>query len=170
MGKPPTDADKKVADKRPEDDDDEVENRPSSLDDKTHRELLALHAQGASAILFAKNIQWRSVGSSLLVFAAMIAIAVSTHADRGFIDILSLVSILLTCGVIFVLVMYQFWQFNEINRVREIEKHFSSAYRDIASLKSRREGNIHRYTILTFMIVSVILGAVVANLGMGQAY
>ncbi|MEQ8665080.1 MAG: hypothetical protein RIC16_05090 [Rhodospirillales bacterium] len=155
--------------RKPEDDDDGGhENRPTDLDEKSHRELMALHAQAASAILFAKNIQWRSVGSALLVFAAMIAIAVSTHADRKFIDVMSLISIFLTCGVIFVLVMYQFWQFNEISRVREIEKHFSSVYREISSIKSRREGNFHRYTLLTFMIVSVILGAVVANIGMSQ--
>ena len=100
----------------------------------------------------------------------MIAIAVSTHADRKFIDVMSLISIFLTCGVIFVLVMYQFWQFNEISRVREIERHFSSVYRDISSLKSPKEGNIHRYTILTFMIASVIMGAVVANIGMSQSF
>jgi len=149
--------------------DEESENVASELDELTHKELRLLHAEASQAILFAKNIQWRSVGSSLLVFAAMVFIAVETDADDSFIRLMSFVTIVLTCGVIFVLVMYQFWQFNEISRIREAEKHFSSLYRDIRDIKSSREGNVHRYTLLLFMILVVIIGAIVANVGLTQA-
>lgn len=152
----------KKADAAPAEED--FNNQPSDLDETTHKELRMMHAEASAAILFAKNIQWRSVGSALLVFGACIAIAISTPADKSFANLLAALTILLACGVIFVLLMYQFWQFNEIARIRKIEPHFSSLYNKIGDTKSRREGNAHRYTLLTFMIAMVILGAVVANI------
>lgn len=140
------------------------QNEPSVLDELTHLELRLMHEEGARAILFAKHIQWRTVGASLLVYGASIAIAVLTPADRSFANLLSVLTIVLACGAIFVLLMYQFWQFNEINRIRRIERHFSTLYRKICVAKSRREGNAHRYTLLVFMIGMVILGAMVSNI------
>lgn len=152
-----------------EDAEESFENEPSSLDEMTHMELRLMHQEASAAILFCKDIQWRSVGSSLVVFAAVIAIAVFTPASRSFANLLTWVTILLTCGVIMVLVMYQFWQFNKISRVRQIEKHFSSLYINIRDVKSPREGNIHRYTLLMFMITAVVLGSIVANVGIRLA-
>ena len=145
------------------------ENSPSDLDEFTHKELRMMHSEAAAAILFAKNIQWRSVGSSLLVFGACIAIAVSTSADKQFANLLAALTILLACGVIFVLLMYQFWQFNEIARIQRIDQHFSTLYAKIGNIKSRREGNAHRYTLLVFMISVVVMGAVVANIAIKQS-
>jgi len=145
------------------------DNRPSDLDELTHKELRLMHEEASAAILFAKSIQWRSVGSSLLVFGACIAIAVSTPADKQFANLLAALTILLACGVIFVLLMYQFWQFNEISRIKKIEQQFSTLYKKIRDTKSKREGNAHRYTLLTFMIAVVILGAVVANIAIKQS-
>lgn len=144
-------------------------NEPSSLDETTHRELELMHREASGAILFAKSIQWRSVGSTLLVYGAFIAIAVFTEAGTKFGDVMKVMSILLACGVIFVLVMYQFWQVNEINRINAIDRHFSTLYLRISRIKSRREGNFHRYTILIFMILAVILGVIVAMFGIDQA-
>lgn len=144
------------------------ENTPSALDDKTHAELMLMHGEASRNLLFAKNIQWRSVGSALIVFAGCIAISRFISADADFARVLSGLIILLTCGVIFVLIMYQFWQFNEISRLREIDAQFSSLYVKISNLKSRREANAHRYTILACMIAIVILGAVIASLAIEQ--
>jgi len=144
-------------------------NEPSSLDEATHRELDLMHREASEAILFAKSIQWRSVGAALLVFGAFIAIAVATEAGTKFADVMKIVSILLACGVIFVLVMYQAWQVNEINKINAIDRHFSTLYLRISRLKSRREGNFHRYTILMFMILAVIIGVVVVMFGIDQA-
>lgn len=144
-------------------------NEPSSLDDATHRELELMHREASEAILFAKSIQWRTVGSSLLVFGAFIAIAVATEAGAKFIDVMKVVSILLACGAIFVLAMYQFWQVNEINKINAIGRHFSTLYLRISRIKSRREGNFHRYTILLFMILAVIIGVIVVMFGFDQA-
>ncbi len=144
-------------------------NEPSSLDETTHAEMRLMHETASEAILFAKNIQWRSVGSALAVYGAFIAIAVFTSADKAFIDLLKIVAIVLACGAVFVLAMYQFWQVNEINKLNAIDRHFSTLYLRISRIKSRREGNLHRYTILMFMIAAVILGVVVVILGMDQA-
>jgi hypothetical protein len=153
---------------RPERHEREFHNEPSELDEMTHRELQLMHEEASAAILFAKNIQWRSVGSALLVFGAIVAIASLTSAGKQFVDLLTILSIVLSCGVVFVLMMYQFWQLNEMNKIDEIEKNFSSLFRKISRVKSRREGNIHRYTLLLFMIVVVILGAVVVNVALQQ--
>ncbi|MCK5445337.1 MAG: hypothetical protein KAI73_06910 [Rhodospirillaceae bacterium] len=150
------------------DDDDDArasfENSPSSLDEMTHEELRMMHNQSSRAILFAKNIQWRTVGSSLLVFGALIALAFYGASDRNLVRLLGMLTIVLAIGAIFVLFMYQFWQFNEIRRLVEIEKNFSSLYIKIRDVKSKREGNVHRYTILMFMCIVVLLGAIVSNI------
>ena len=145
------------------------ENEPSSLDELTHTELRLMHEEASTAILFAKNIQWRTVGSSLLVFGACVAVAVFTSADKAFANMLSALIILLTTGSIFTLILYQFWQFNEIMRIKEIEGHFSTLYKKINMTKSRREGNFHRYILLFFMAMVVILGAAVAYIGLKQS-
>ncbi|PHS79735.1 MAG: hypothetical protein COB59_00135 [Rhodospirillaceae bacterium] len=142
--------------------DDEFINEASSLDEQTHTELRMMHQEGAEALLFAKKLQWQSVGSSLLVFGASIAISMSNLADKSLIDLLVVMIIVLTCGVILVLVLYQFWQFNEITRIKKIDGHFSSLYKSIKDVKSSREGNYHRYTLLVAMVLTVIMGAAVA--------
>ena len=144
-------------------------NEPSSLDEATHTELRLMHQEAAAAVLFAKSIQWRSVGAALLIDAAIFAIAVFTQVGKTFADVLVISSVVLVGGVIFVLLMYQFWQLNEISRMNQIERHFSTLFMRIARVKSRREGNVHRYTLLFFMLVVVIIGALVANLGIRQA-
>ena len=128
------------------------ENVPSDLDDLTHQELRLMYDRASEAILFAKNIQWRSVGSSLIVMAVFIALAVFGKPRGEFANILGVATIVLAGGVIFVLILYQMWQYNEISRIVAIEQSFSSLYRKIRDIKSRREGNVHRYTLLTFMI------------------
>jgi uncharacterized membrane protein len=74
-------------------------------------------------------------------------------------NILGVATIILAGGVIFVLTLYQSWQYNEISRIVELEKHFSSLYRKIRDVKSRREGNVHRYTLLMLMVAVEVAGA-----------
>ena len=44
----------------------------------------------------------------------------------------------------------------------------SSVFREIRAIKSQREGNLHRYTLLTFMIVTIVLGAVVVHMALSR--
>ncbi len=140
------------------------ENEPSKLDSLTHEELRLMHREASQAILFAKSMQWWSVGSGLVAFGACIAIAAYLSPNSMVERLLSGLSIVLVCGIIFLLLMYQFWQFNEITRIRKTEEHFSTLYRKINNFKSSREGNAHRYTMLLFMIALVIIGGVVTNI------
>ena len=141
------------------------ENQPSALDELSHLELRLMHEGASNSILFAKNIQWLSVGISLLIFVAIVAISQFSLAYESIKGLLAMATILLTCGTVFMLFMYQLWQFNEIGRIIEIEKHFSTLYKKIRNVISRRQGNVERYTILAFMIFVVIAGAVIANIG-----
>ena len=58
----------------------------------------------------------------------------------------------------FDLILFQFLQYNEISRLVEIEKCFSTLYRKRCDLKSRREGDVHSYILLLFMIVVEVVG------------
>jgi hypothetical protein len=49
-----------------------------------------------------------------------------------------------------------------------MQPHMSSFFADIRALKSKREGNIHRYVILSFMIIVIFLGALVVHLSLGK--
>ena len=135
------------------------ENTPSDLDDLTHQELRLMYDRASESILFAKNIQWRSVGSSLIVMAVFIALATFGKPSDEMANILGVATIVLAGGVIFVLILYQMWQYNEISRIVEIERQFSTLYRRIRDIKSRREGDVHRYTLLMFMVFVECAGA-----------
>lgn len=140
----------------------DTEIEPSDLDDLTHLELRAMHQTASSSILFAKFIQWSCLGfAQTLLFAAVFLVKFSPYPE-ALIDLTSLAIILLACGTIFILFMYQMWQFNEIRRIRQIEKHFSSLSQQINHLESRRERNTERYTMLAFKVSVIIAGTVIA--------
>jgi hypothetical protein len=145
------------------------ENTQSDLDEMTHNELLMMHGEPAAAVLFAKNIQWRTVGSCLLVFGAFIVISIITNADTQFEKILTATTIGLTCGSIFVLTMYQSWQFNEFTKMDEVEKQLSTLYGKIRNTQSRRFSSYQRYTLLICMIFIIVIGALIAILGIPKS-
>ena len=140
----------------------------SDLDDKTHAELRMLYAESAEATRFVKNHQWKTVGATLLSFFGMVVIAQMVRADTVMADRLMTITIVLTMAVTFTLIIYQFWMVNELAKLNTIEKSFSSLLRDVRALKSRREGNVHRYTLLVFMIAGVGLGATVVHLALAR--
>lgn len=143
-------------------------NEPSSLDDRTHEELQLLYQESVSTIRFAKYIQWWTVGSTLLVFFAFIAIAKFVGADMAYAKILTALVIFIAMSGIFALIMYQFWQYNEHQKIREISRHFSTLFRRVRKVKSRRESDFHRYTLLAFMISTIVIGGVVSYYGVLQ--
>jgi hypothetical protein len=139
------------------------ENEPSELDEATHAELLMMHNQSCTAILFAKNLQWKTVGATLLVFGANIAISHLSSENSFLISVLGWFCILLALAAVLVLCMYQAWQFNETQKIVMLEKHLSTLYRRVRDVKSRREGNYHRYTMLIMMVSVLIAAAFVSN-------
>jgi hypothetical protein len=144
------------------------ENTPTSLDESTHRELQLLYREATDTIRFAKHMQWWTVGSTLVLFFAFIGIAKFVGADMTYAKIITMVVIFISMSCISALIMYQFWQFNEQQKITEIGRHFSTLFKRIRRIKSTRESNVHRYTLLLFMIAVVVIGASVTYLGVIQ--
>jgi len=141
---------------------------PSELDELTHAEMAVLYRESTDTVRFVKHLQWWTVGSTLIAYLGLIGVARLVSADRLFTSQLNIVMILVTMAVIFTLVVYQFWQHTELNKIEEISKYFSTAFTRIRRLKSGREANVHRYLLLTFMILTVLLGAVITYLALQQ--
>ncbi|MDJ0611515.1 MAG: hypothetical protein QNJ67_21255 [Kiloniellales bacterium] len=143
-----------------------LEFEESTLDDRSHAEMLTLYRESADTIRFAKSQQWKSLGATLLIFGALMVIAAynasNLHLVRGMVAI----SLLLSAGSIYALVIYQVWQNTERQKLRAISGNLSSLLRDVRALKPRLEANIFRYLLLTFMLVTVVLGntVVIADL------
>ncbi len=149
-------------------DEPEFENIPSPLDDKTHAEVGLLYRESTETLRFIKNHQWKTVGATLLTYLGLIFVAGFVKADAHLTNKLMAITILLATSVIFTLSIYQFWMHNEVTKINRMEVHMSELFRHVRAVKSVREGNIHRYTLLIFMFVVIILGAVVVNLAMAR--
>ncbi len=141
---------------------------PSALDDKTHAEMRALYAESTETLRFVKTHQWKTLGATLLTFLGLIFIAGFIGADKPLTQKFMAITILMTTSVIFTLIIYQFWMHNESRKIDALADHMSSLFQEIRAIKSRREGNLHRYTLLIFMITSVVFGAVVVHLSLAQ--
>lgn len=155
---------------KPDDIDDvrDVHVTPSTLDNHTHAELRLLYEESTETLRFVKNHQWKTVGATLLVFFALIFVAGFVDADAQLARQFMGITITITCAAIFMLVLYQFWTHNEQNKINHMQPHMSSLFADIRALKSKREGNIHRYVILSFMTIVIILGALVVHLSLDK--
>jgi ABC-type multidrug transport system fused ATPase/permease subunit len=150
------------------DDAEVTELQVSNLDDKTHAELRMLYAESTETLRFIKNHQWKTVGATLLTYLGLIVIAVWTKAGPAMSNKLMAITILLATAVILTLVIYQFWMHNEMTKLDAMNPHLSSLFREVRALKSKREGNAHRYTLLLFMAIVVTLGAVVVHLALNR--
>jgi hypothetical protein len=146
------------------------ENTPSGLDELTHAEMCMLYRESADSIRFAKAHQWKSLGATLLVFAGMIALARLAPGNAGLTNLIIAVSFLSSSAVIYMLVLYQVWQNTEREKLRDIAGHFSGFSQYTRSIKSSREANVHRYTLLAFMIVAILLGNLLLVLTVSPLY
>ncbi len=139
---------------------------PSALDDKTHAEAGMLYAESTETLRFVKNHQWRTVGATLLTFLGLIFVAGFIKANLALTQKFMGITIVMTASVVFTLIIYQFWMHNEQRKINALAEHMSSMFRDVRGIKSTREGNLHRYTLLAFMILTIMLGAVVVHLAL----
>lgn len=141
---------------------------PSALDAHTHIEMRALYEESTKTLRFIKSHQWKTVGATMLTFFGLIFIAGFIHAGAAITQKFMGITIVLTVAVIFTLVIYQFWMHNEQRKIEMMNEHMSSLFREVRAIKSQMEGNLHRYTLLTFMILTVFLGAVVVNIALDK--
>lgn len=146
------------------------ENTPSELDELTHAEMCMLYKESADSIRFAKAHQWKSLGATLLVFGALIALAQLVPYNATITNLIIAISFVCSCAVIYMLALYQVWQNTEREKLRDIAGHFSSFSQFTRAIKSSREANVHRYTLLVFMIAGVILGNVLLVLLVSPLY
>jgi hypothetical protein len=142
----------------------EEPNQPSELDELTHRELLNLFDESSRTMLFAKAQQWKTVGSTLMVFVVLVALARYVSAAPAYVSYLEIFVFLATPAALLILVIYQFWQHTELSKLQAAALNFSSLYRRIRRIKSGREANIHRYILFGFMAGIILLGAVLTLL------
>lgn len=148
---------------------DEVEEiEPSALDEATHRELGYLYDDSTRTILFAKGMQWKTVGATLIIFLLLIVLTKFISRADDFVRILKIVIIVSSMGAIFMLLLFQLWQHSEAKKIIAVEKNFSSLFRSIRKKKSKLEANIHRYILLTFMVVVICAGAFVTILSIDK--
>ena len=141
---------------------------PSELDENTHAEMRMLYAESTETLRFVKNLQWRTVGSTLITDVGLIFVAGWVKAGPDLTNKLMAITILLTTAVIFTLMIYQFWTHNEMAKINSMKSQMSNLFIRTRAMKSRREGNIHRYTLLVFMCSTVVLGAVVVNMALNR--
>lgn len=146
----------------------DFENLPSELDEKSHSEVRMLYQESTETLRFVKNLQWKTVGATLITYFALIFIAGFVNADSSLTNKFMAIALLLATSVIFTLVIYQFWMHNEIRKIEIMEGHLSTVFKQIRAVKSAREGNLHRYTLLVFMAAVVALGAMVVHLSLAR--
>ena len=147
-----------MADTESEEEVEEREVVPSELDETSHAEATLLFQDSAKSILFAKAQQWKTVGSTLLVFLVLVGLAKFISADNDYVRILKVIVIISGMGAIFILGIYQFWQHAEIKKMAFVANDFSNVFREIRRTKSMLEANTHRYILLAIMI-GVVIGA-----------
>ena len=155
-------------------DEDQAESAPgvtaSELDEKTHAEMRMLYGESSLSIRFARERQWKLVGGTLLLFAAIVAmpelVDISTFAAKG----LLLASFLIGAGSIYLLFVYQVWQNTESRRMQKLGAHFSSVFAQVGGVNAAREGRLHSYIVLFFMIAQIMLGNALVVLLMARFY
>ena len=143
---------------------------PSELDESTHAELRILYQDSGMSVRSAKERQWKMVGGALLLFAVTVAVPevleISTWAARG----LVLASFLISAGAIYLLIVYQVWQNGELRRMQEIATRFSNIFSELGGRNAARDGRLHGYIVLFFMIGLIALGNALAVLLMVRYY
>ncbi len=143
---------------------------PSELDEKTHAEMCILYQDSGASVRSAKERQWKLVGGALLLFAVTVAVPevtdISTWAAKG----LVLASFLISAGTIYLLFVYQVWQNSESRRMQEIAERFSNIFSELGGISAAREGRLHGYIVLFFMIGLIALGNTLSVLLMARYY
>ncbi len=142
----------------------------SELDERTHAELLVLYRDSTDSVRFARERQWKLAAAALPLFAAVVAIpelvVISTFAAQG----LVLAAFLISASAIYVLIVYQVWQNAELRRMQTIGARFSNIFAQLGGRNAAREGKLHGYIILFFMIAAIALGNALAVLLLSRFY
>ena len=131
---------------------------PSELDERTHAEMLTLFGASTNQSQFAKHQHWGTLLGTLGLFV-LLGVVGDYASKTGFLFKLCLIiSLVLSAGAIYSLIIYQFWQNAEREKLGLISARLSNLARQIRGVVTDRERNIHRYVLLFFMMASIVLG------------
>lgn len=139
-----------------------LELTQSELDDNTHAEMLALYSESTRTILFAKNRQWRTLGAACIANVAIVAVGHIFSLEAFFHQILVILNFLVSSMAICILIIYQIWQHTEVQKIRKITTFMSNYFLLVRQVKGRGEANIHRYILLSVMVISIIVANLIA--------
>ena len=130
----------------------------SELEERTHAEALMLYHECAESVRFGKSQQWTTLGSTLVLFVVLGLIG--EHAPKAdfLFKLVVVLSIATSIGSIYSLMIYQFWQNSEREKLTALADKFSNFTRRVRGYTSPREANIHRYILLTFMAITTVIG------------
>ncbi len=140
----------------------EPELEPSALDEQTHAEALLLYRDAEDNIRFSKGLQWKTLGGTIAIFALIVAACLATRPEAMFVKICIVLSLVVSCGSIYSLSILQSWQNTERQKIDRLIKAFSSLFASVYGLKSRIEANIHRYVLISFMAITILIANYIA--------
>lgn len=131
---------------------------PSELDERTHAEVLMLYHECAESVRFGKSQQWTTLGSTLALFVVLGFIGYHAPKTDFLFKLVVILSIVTSICSIYSLVLYQFWQNTEREKIRALAARLSNFVQSVRGYTSPREANVHRYILLTFMAITTVLG------------
>jgi hypothetical protein len=134
------------------------EVEPSELDEATHAEALVLYRDSQDNIRFSKGLQWKTLGGALAIIALLGLAGWNGERTETYLKTLIVISWAISAGAIYAICILQSWQNTEREKLRKIIAEFSNLFHAVYRLKSRTEANIHRYILLSFMIITMLLG------------
>gem|GEM_PF-790354 len=133
-------------------------DEPSSLEESTHAELLMMYNECALSIRFAKSQQWQSMGGILALFVLLSIYASYVGESVWALKSTIAFSLLASIGGIYSLMIYQFWQNTEREKLAYVAERFSSTFRLLRGFTNRREADFQRYVLLFFMVFTILAG------------
>ena len=134
------------------------EVEPSELDEATHAECLTLYQDSQDNIRFAKGLQWKALGGTLAIFAVLGLTGFNGSHRESSLKTLIVISWAISAGAIYAICILQSWQSTERDKLRKIVGEFSNLVRVVYRIKSQTEANIHRYILLAFMAITMLIG------------
>lgn len=133
----------------------------SQLDESVHAEAILLFRNSADSTVLAKQMQWKTVGSTLILFLTLVALGKFVSAAPGYIATLKIIVIVAGTTAFLMLGIYQFWQHTEAKKMASVARDFSSLWREVRAIKSITEANFHRYLLLLIMFTAITVGGFV---------
>ena len=162
--KAPTPKTEGEGDEAEEPDEDEVKtaqdiasNKATTLDALSHAESQTLYREAAENILFCKRQQWRTLEYVTALSLAFMAIGMLSPLGAKTSGFIAVFLLIVSIFAMLVLVLLQHWQNREQAKLRRIAEAFSSFSKGTRELKSRTVADVHRYTILFFMEVYLLI-------------